>query len=77
MNKREIAKTLVTTIVASVIGGVITKSLEATAPSTQKFKISAIAGSFGGWVVAEELTGRTDKMVDDFLDKRAKKIAQK
>lgn len=73
MNKRLIVKYAAKTIVMSVAGSTITKTLIAAFPQSERYNIAEITGAIGGFVIGEKLEPTTDKLVDDFFDKREAK----
>lgn len=64
MNKRDIAKTAVTIIVATTVGTVVSKTLLANVPSSRNLKIAEMTGALTGAVVADKIHLRTDMYVD-------------
>lgn len=70
MDKRYVTKYAVKTIVMFAAGDVISKALAANVPATQKLRANDAIGAVGGYVLSEKLAPTTDKLVDDFFDKR-------
>lgn len=70
MNATDIAKKAASLVVGTAVGTVITKSLIANAPATEKFKIAEISGALGGWIFAEKFEPQTDKLVDNLIAAR-------
>lgn len=75
MSTRTLLKYVAKTIVMSTAGSIITKTLIAAIPQTERYNIADIAGAIGGFYAGEKLEPTTDKIVDDFFDKREAKAA--
>lgn len=75
MDKRQLAKTAAKIVVGTTVGSFVTKALIANIPPTEKLKAAEMTGLLVGAVTADKLQPFTDKIVDDFFDRReAKKI---
>jgi hypothetical protein len=70
MNKRQIAKTFASIVVATVVGSFVTKSLIANAPVTEKLHAADMTGMLAGAVASNKLQPQTDKIVDNFFNRR-------
>jgi hypothetical protein len=69
-DKRGFAKLVVNTVVSTLVGAAITKTLSSTFPKTQKFKLAEMSGTFGAWIIGGKLEPYLDEKVDDFFDTR-------
>jgi hypothetical protein len=67
MDHRPIAKIIVKSIIMYASQSLITKTLVATVPVTQKFHIADLTGTAGGWYIAEALKPQTDQFVEDIF----------
>lgn len=75
MNKRQIAKFAVKTVVQTIAGSAITKAVLAAIPASEQYHAAEIVGAVGGYVVGEELQPYTDKLVDNYADRlEARKV---
>jgi hypothetical protein len=70
MTKRQIAKLAANIVVGTAIGSFVTKAILANAPATEKFKTAEMTGMLVGSVAASKLRPTTDKLVDDWFDRR-------
>lgn len=71
MDKRAITKWAVKMVVCTVIGSLITTTLETKLPATRKLHVADMTGALVGKIGGEKLETYTDKLVDDFFDRRA------
>jgi putative Mn2+ efflux pump MntP len=77
INKRTVTKFVVKSVVTVAVGSMITTTLSTRIPVSERFSVAEITGSVGGWMVANKLQPQTDKLVDDFYDKREAKAKAK
>jgi len=67
MDHRPIAKIVVKSIVLYASQSLISKTLAATVPMTQNFKVAELTGTVGGWYIAQALEPQTDQLVEDIF----------
>lgn len=70
MDKRQITKTAAKIVVGTTVGSFVTKALIANIPPSEKLKTAEMTGVLVGAVTADKLQPHTDKIVDDFFDRR-------
>ncbi len=70
IDKRKLTKFVVNTTVISASTRLIVKTVHAIAPSTEDNLLVDIGAAVAGWYVGEKSEPITDKVVDDFFDKR-------
>jgi hypothetical protein len=70
MDTRHIAKIAAKIVVGTTVGSFVTKALIANIPQTEKLKTAEMTGLLVGAVTADKLQPFTDKLVDDYFDRR-------